>query len=549
MKSLPIPLTGKFEGDQFYQWLGSFWTILYQDKELVRQFMSGHGLMAAQMYLNFLEATSLLARGQSPAFHRSRWQPLVIRLSERGTGDATAFKLGMEPAVKLGAQPPNSAYEPQAVFKLGGHATPRNYVAYPLGSSVAAITACICSTMIDPATILVNGVDYYVDNDTLLVKKEKDPFSSGEFSSRTLRMSDGSTDQEILLWGCDTLVDREFMYRHFGYVVGFQKKSSEYYQSVVNKLWDMHVSGMPLNVLASGVAAVVGIPTTRTDGEVVEHMYVDNYDARLVLITNRQVYKYPAGSSWAPDVYIGAVLPIGVVPVRTVRIYSHLMSRSMGRYSIDDFKADVPSMLLSPLILRCPLESGLTVTWASVPVEYGGRDANGNARFRFDVGGTQSDQDSFWGALWSAFERLGKAQIDLYPQLRDMDMPETIGALVGDESPIDFFLRNFLGPNSTFIVIDSDVVPGSASLEALSALGHMVSSGARTIIVMRRKIAPDYYGITAMDEDDILVNSPGTTLCSRVHGRYCGRLEDRFGSSTGECKDRPPVVKFVARCA
>ena len=404
--TVPIKIRVPSDGPVLHTSLGTFWNMVIDDTEFVERLMYSFGTLSEQAEQNYEELLAQMSRDTVPIYHRERWFPLVLKKSARGTGKATKLTIGMDPPVVIGAQPVSTAYEYRAVYTIGGNAIPGGYISYPMNSNVKKSMSYICNRISTPDTILVAGVDYIVENDTVLFKKTMDPFDSGKFATIT-SMENGVEQVYAVLWATDILIDMDYIYNNFGYAVALQMESSEYYLNVVNSIWDGLTEGARQINFETLIAAALNIQVIKADGEVVSEIMEDPYGNEKLLVTDRNVYRYSPQSIFKDSIVKGVILRKGLIPIDTVRIYSSVSSehRLDSDFSRDQFKIDVPSLYVSKNLLRCAIKYGLIFNWDDTPVYFVGKDSNGHAKLWFRLGGSEEDLDSFWNNVWNSFEK------------------------------------------------------------------------------------------------------------------------------------------------
>ena len=84
--TIPLPTQPAADAALVFSWLGTLWSNLYEDKETIYAYCKGSSLVAAQVYLDFLELFNSFSRQDIPLFHREVWLPLLIRKSQRNLG-------------------------------------------------------------------------------------------------------------------------------------------------------------------------------------------------------------------------------------------------------------------------------------------------------------------------------------------------------------------------------------------------------------------------------------------------------------------------------
>ena len=244
MKTVNVPVRDFAKtGNTLAEWLGHFWTRIYENIDLVKSSQQGNGLLAAQLYLDFLEYIDLIGRNTVPVFHRERWHPIIIRRSQANTGNANMLRIGMDPTPVIGAQTA-AGFVQGDIFQIGGHAEYTSSISYPLDDNIADILTCVTNNILSPSSVMIRGTDFLVRENTIFFLRTNDPFANSEYPVRTVTNPDGTTDEELLLWASDTLFDRDYVYNHIGYVLGIKAQSTEFYQRAIN---EMHAAGGPIS--------------------------------------------------------------------------------------------------------------------------------------------------------------------------------------------------------------------------------------------------------------------------------------------------------------
>lgn len=74
--------------------------------------------------------------------------------------------------------------------------------------------------------------------------------------------------REMSLWGADVLVDRDVLYRNFGYLLGFRRRTSEAYRAFLKGVARLYLLGASATRLETALNVMFGLPVVRDDGEV-----------------------------------------------------------------------------------------------------------------------------------------------------------------------------------------------------------------------------------------------------------------------------------------
>ena len=205
-----------------FEWLGSFWSEIYEDPEFIENLQGARALRAAQLYLDLLENLKLQDRENAPIFHRERWHPIIIRKSQRNTGSKNMIKLVDDGTVVLGKQT-HEIYPEGTEISLGSkEANYKNMVVYPLDTEslkLKDVMTCISNNIADASVILGKGTDFVILDGAIAISENKDPFTGEDntkWSKFEIIADDPSkNDEEVVLWACDAMFDKDFIYNAF----------------------------------------------------------------------------------------------------------------------------------------------------------------------------------------------------------------------------------------------------------------------------------------------------------------------------------------------
>lgn len=423
MSSLPTISQSKLTDvfNRLYEWIGSFWSKVYTDPNFIKHIQVGRSLRVAQLYLGFLENLKLMDRHNAPVFHRERWQPIVIRKSQKDTGSLNVLKFGDNHAV-LGGEgwPQDEVYPDGIVFKLGRDTEFRGLEVYPFEGSLDSVHTCIVDNIISPNVILRKGVDFIVDQNSIAIVSDLSPFAENSPFPKfdILDISDDpdhDTDQETVLWACDTLTDEDFVNNYLGYVTGVAVDTTELGKNIVNAYWDMlnYASPECLSVL---VATLCGVPYVKTDGEVIQQVQ------EKAVITDRNVYRFDYTPAYRGKIAVGAVLHRGELLDMAVKILpfvSNVTAINTYLQSVEKETYEVKDVL--PVVM---------------------------------VPGSITKSGKGFSADWEPLEPSefsDKYGIDI-----EFCTPNSAN---GKIVPAQYFLENAVGPNTLFISVDTDVIP------------------------------------------------------------------------------------------
>ena len=238
--SLPADLTSERAENalELLSWLGSFWTAVYKDPDFIEYMQDARALRIAQLYLDLLENLKLEDRENIPVFHRERWHPIVLRKSQAGTGSKDMLKLVDKEkdrsGIRLGDDQKDEVYPNPTMFTLGGEKIDLNdMVVYPLSGDsgvLKTVLTCICNNIAKASVVLGKGSDFTILPGAIAISKKCDPFigeTADEFPKFEILEDDPEdNDEEVVLWACDTMFDKDFVYKSIGYAMAYPRRET-----------------------------------------------------------------------------------------------------------------------------------------------------------------------------------------------------------------------------------------------------------------------------------------------------------------------------------
>lgn len=499
-----------------FDWLRTFWTKLYKDKAFVKNLQGSRALRVAQLYLDLVESLQLLNHTDSPVFHRERWYPIVVRKSQRNTGDITTLKSGKMNGAVLSenGQPAGSIYKEGQRFEVGSGNVYEGFTTYKLNEDIKDVVSCIVDSVAEPRIILNNGSDFKIAYNSLILKNSVDPFTenSGFATFEIPEGPDSEADEEAILWACDALIDKDYVFKYSGYPVGLKTKSSSIYKRIVKSVWDATTDGLSVQHLKDVLAALCCVPSVKSDKERVEAVYES--DGRTKVITDKNVYVLGPGTGeddLRDAVKAGNTLYRGDLFDRSIRIYPFVRSvddvKRLTEFDGDQFKKDVVSLSIPAALIRAESSSGFYVGWDPVDVICEGFDKNGNPKLSFDLGMDDYDDLRYWMDVWSWYESREESMASCFDGLESGTISE--GSKCGEVVPIEYFLKNLVGANTLIVVVDTDKIPEDSPLfdpNFFQALRKLIPKHVRLYFIEHGTAITDEYSDGGSVEDSFDVS-------------------------------------------
>lgn len=476
-------------GNTLYSWLGSLWRGLHEGDGMVRGLQAARGIRLAQLYLNILEAARLQDRRGAPVFHRELWHPIVVRRSTRNKSQENLLVVGEENVV--GPQTSEEPYGIGTVLEIGRLGAYKNYVTYPIGAEIAGGAMTIVDNIVNPKVFMQRDVDFVIRNNSIIFHVTNDPL--GEVSAFDRYDLPGVIDEdghevadmESVLWASDVLIDRNFVSDHISYALGANAPSSAAVKRILNAAWDSVSCGLTPELVRTLIAAMLNVPVIQTERETV--VDIASGDGFTTVITDHGEYRISPKARLANGLHIGSVLRRGDFLDESVRIYQNLNTPKESPFSVP-LEQDVPSVPLPPALLRAKTEYGVYAMWGQSVV----KSRNGRPdRLYFDVGGTESDVESFWEDIWKSAEESG------------VKMESLIGSEGSVVSPAWFFLRHLVGANTIFVVVDKSQIDDASMMRNpmfFDMLSDVVPSATRLFLVEHSAVGDDMMDLGDAEE-------------------------------------------------
>ena len=477
-------------GNTLYSWLGSLWRSIHKGDDMVRGLQQARGIRLAQLYIDILEAAQLKDRNGAPVFHRELWHPIIIRRSQRNKSQENLLVIGGDADKKIGKQPGGGYYEEGTEFEIGRMAAYSEYVTYPIDAEIAGGALSIVDNIIKPAVSMSSERgDFVIRNNTIIFPSENDPLADGSPFERddlpNIIDNDGTpgSDVEAVLWASDVLIDKDYVADHISYALGADAPSSDVVKRIINAAWSATTDGLTVELVQTLVAAMLNVPVIQNETETVTDISGEFEDGTLVATvvrTDKGSYRISPKAKLRETTKTGAVLKRGMLLDKTVRFYPRLnVDSTLDSEISEELKVDIPSVVIPPEILRGRTNYGIFAMWGDSKVKQADDDEN---HLYFDVGGDPDDVEAFWKDVWK------KSASDGIP------MESIIGEKDASVSPARFFLRNLVGANTLFIVVDTSMADDASMMRDpmfFDMLSDVVPSAMRLFLVEHSSVNED----------------------------------------------------------
>jgi len=503
MSNFTFPSSDLDRSQSLLALFGSHWTNVYRGQYLVERYAFARGQEEKQSFLDLQEAVNALSRLEVPVFHTDNWHLYTIKASER---NSSLLKYG-DGAV-YGNQPATGTLYKYGVAQGGGPTSsfpaPENLANAPL----------IFNRITEPTATLVQGVDYVRQDGQIVFRSNPFTDDNGRYNPRTVYEGADPVDEEIDLWVFHGSYDKDYIWTHYGHVIGLDLESSEDYKRLVNAIFGALVEGTTAAHMEDAISAMTGVPTAKENNEVVELVTEDNN--HLVIVTDKHTYLF--NKDVEAVVAVGDKLAAGDQLVDTVAFFN------LNSGQIPD---GVTAISVGKEFLPGGYVDGITFRDQSVPLTVTTED--GRTRVEFDVSGFPGDVETFWDTVHAQGVEDGTTLANLL-DVRGSDPPSetTAASLPATVNPLEFLLKNVLRFNAFLVRIKVAGINGGTGLNVAKILRRIIPPWTAIIILYELSTEDEYSGEDVdEDQENFLGGEPRTDSVTApdntaeiVHLRY-----------------------------
>lgn len=435
MINFPTQLDDK---GQILRLLGGFWEEVYTGNDYLAEALKGRCNLTKQTFERLQEAIDCRSRLDIPVFRKEYWLELTMKKSVIA---GLANNYGEE------------SYYGTTAASYGRRSSGFSFF-YPLPEEIVDCPI-ITNRISSPSTVLFRNLDFYIDSANHRLFFAENPFNNDSFAHQT---TEG--DEEIVLWLQLPRIDKEYLYSHFGYVIGLWAKSSQPYKDLLNNVYDSMVLGTSMGKTLDGIAATTGIPLAKGN-ETVEDITYDRNN--LLVITNKNVYKFNKNSQ--------AVVSIG----DSLRVDQEMTDGIL----VHEFnRGEVPESLkglnLSKRYMGIQYIGDIGFNNEEVPVDFE-YDSNGKAKMSFYLGGHPFDVEAFWDDTHKRGLAMAMTLADAFdnrPVKYGEPGPTNVPSVI---NPLKFLAENVLRNGAFLVKIKAGSVrPGFAGIENITYLRNLI---------------------------------------------------------------------------
>jgi len=411
--------------------LGTFWATTYQGNSLLQDLTSVKGQTMQQTYFHLMDLIASVSRKDIPLYSEQDWTALVIKESTLNQNQALLYQY------KTGNTITYSSSNTQIYY--GQQAPTSEFVI----EAPARLANCylVCNKILMPTVTLVQGIDFTTVDSTIRFKDN--PFSNTAVPKKDILDKQGNIiDREITLWLYSGLYDLDWLYEQFGYALRLKLKTSKEYKQFINAIFDAFVEGTSVRTQQLALAAIFGIPLVIDAEETVQHIVTTS---ELVIITDKNVYMYPAGVN--PTVSVGDRVVAGDTLTDMFQIFELNNAPALT-------EEQVRSIVLESGLLGYGFFGGIVFENKEVPITVE-EDVDGYTKISWELGGFTFDVEKFWDDV----HKSGVTKQQTLAMLLDVrDNPTTqptAASLPTTINPLHFLVSNLLRNHATILKLKS----------------------------------------------------------------------------------------------
>lgn len=320
-----------------YRSLGSFWTDIFLDKDILKGYTIGLAEEAIQRYYDLIEVINSYAIEEIDTFHTEKWKPYILLKSKF---DTSPLVFQQNDAV-FGPQPSSDPFYQGAVFQLGKPKIPvADVFIYNIGEELQEF-GVMTDRVIAPSKVYTYGSEVVINGGNLLFNTNifedtgitQIPLVGENGEPITYVDNQGITQQDsfIILWAYHAKLDENTLYDSFGYLFSLNRNNDDFFKDLLGALFDLYIDGPTIKSIKSLCSTFLNLRTIRHDGELIEEIFSDSEN--YYVITDQEVYKIPLAYTLADNVKVGAVLQIGDTLTTVIEYYDNVNNPPFKNFS------------------------------------------------------------------------------------------------------------------------------------------------------------------------------------------------------------------------
>jgi len=450
---------------QLLKMLGTYWSRHFQDDKTLTGLLEGQLALQKQVETNWEELSLSAFRKHIPVYHTEHVYTLNLDPERRNDTPAAYVRYG-DSSAAYSEPPVNNADRWLAICDRFG--LPRISTCWyrlPLDGVISVDK--IVDNPVSPTIELRNGIDFQIAYDS--VTFTVDPCLDGK-------------PKELFLVGVKQ--DLRWIYRHFGYLLNLESKSSETYRKLVDDIFNAYINGASSVDVFSVLAEVTGNALAKETETVIEVL-------DQLVTTDKNKYKILPGHTI--NVREGDKLAPG-----------DSLTNEFTQIHINQLAQphELPAVLLPKKYLGNEYLYGLAFVNVDVPL------FTVNGQSRFVLGGNRNDVERFWKDFEEHCVALTKRQRKS-GQLKETDPDITVNTVLARcvsqytqlINPYRFFTEHIGRYHFTLLAIDYVKYPTDLTLDYVPLRQLMPPWSA--LLIQQKLTIEHSTSISGISDDDI----------------------------------------------
>jgi hypothetical protein len=444
--------------------LGSFWADTFQSVDQVSAYCADLGEVGYQASIDLEETINSVGRLTVPVQHTEQWYSFYLLESLKGVAP-------------LRYGPDAGDFGDGQIY--GGSVAP----VYSWDCPVTSVDL-IMNRIYDPSATLTRSLDFVIDDGRLVFRN--DPFADPRFVTSPVLDEQGlEIDNQLALWLFRPAIDQEFIWTHFGYIMGIRLPSSQNYKDLVNAILDA-ITGCTATEQVLGMLAAVTDCGFALGDEVVEDIVSGN---ELLVITDSHVYRYTPACT--PVVNVGDALIAGDAIVNTVE--THYLNHG----TVPDW---LNTLSIGGGMLPSNYMSDITFGNTDTPLIVE-PNVDGYTKISWSLGGFPADVAEFWDEVHRRGVASGQTLAHSLDTRPDPAGEPTAASLPASINPLEFLADNYLRYNALLVRIRTGGFgPNALGLDQLRHLRRIVPPHEIVIPVIEMPVVEDSVTVDLVDD-------------------------------------------------
>lgn len=268
-------IIGQSYGNILLSSLGSFWNLIFKDKDLFTKICHGSEIELSNFYFRACEIILGTSVKDIPVFNKQNWKRIIWKKTQINVDTDGYYKYGQD-----------IQYGDSQVF-YGGK-WPTQQISLKLPGNIINTSNFICNRIYNPSLILYNGKDYTISNG--VINFISNIFDNPLVASRNIYDLTGNIiDKEISLWFPFIELDEKYLYDTYGQLLDINRQSSPQYKQLLVTIFSILTNGPKVKYLNGFLNAIFDQPIVIDESEVIK-IIVDT-DNKKIVYTDKNIYE------------------------------------------------------------------------------------------------------------------------------------------------------------------------------------------------------------------------------------------------------------------